>query len=120
MDKASRTSLSLNITGSADLCYYELNKGFKIIKVDLTKLNKQQLSVLHDYMLREWGNELLDKATDSHTIKESYIFDIDSLQKIKYFFIIRYSEIGVGSFVFVFPLQKVTDRTEFTLVEKKI
>jgi|GEM_PF-5393615 len=110
-NKKSETSL----TGHADLCYYKLHNDFKIFKVDLTKLNKQQLSVLHDYILRGWGNEPLDKAVNHNAVKESYVFDIEALRKINYFLTIDYSEIGVGRFVFIFPLQKTTDKTKFTI-----
>lgn len=114
-DKTSRTTLDLNITGNADLCYYELNKEFKIFKVDLTKLNKQQLSILYEYILKGWGDEPFEPAIDNPVIKESYLFNLESLRKINYFFTIRYSEIGVGGFVFILPLQKTTDKTKFAM-----
>lgn len=115
-NKISRTTLGLDTIGNADLCYYVLNKEVKIFKVDLTKLNKQQLSILYDYISKGWRDDPLDKAIDNPVTNESYKFDLESLRKIKYFFTISYSEIGVGGFVFIFPLQKTTDKTKFAMV----
>lgn len=125
-DKKNRTDADILFEAPVSNCSYQIAKDWNVVQVDLTSLNQQQLQQALTYIRRVWGSDFPDIAEDHKKLLQNnydiqyYKLDLQSLKKIKYFLIIRITEIGVGGMAFIIPLQKTTDRAQLTPVKSPL